>query len=129
MSCVEEAKAIIQNRKSDHLKNAEPCTEKATDASPKALAEGTAASMPDEHRARLRHLALIETSPEGDAITALGVWDISPERDGIDVLVTGSQKALMLPPGLGFVSLSDRRFRLGVPTRVHRPIAAIPAAQ
>jgi aspartate aminotransferase-like enzyme len=26
----------------------------------------------------------------------------------IDVLVTGSQKALMLPPGLGFVALSDR---------------------
>ena len=25
-----------------------------------------------------------------DAITALGVWDISPERDGIDVLVTDS---------------------------------------
>lgn len=43
-----------------------------------------------------------------DAITALGVWDISPERDGIDVLVTGSQKALMLPPGLGFVTLSDK---------------------
>ena len=43
-----------------------------------------------------------------DAITALGVWDIQPERDGIDVLVTGSQKALMLPPGLGFVSLSEK---------------------
>lgn len=43
-----------------------------------------------------------------DAITALGVWDISPERDGIDVLVTGSQKALMLPPGLGFVTLSEK---------------------
>src|SRR5688572_27429948 len=43
-----------------------------------------------------------------DAITALGVWDIAPERDGIDVLVTGSQKALMLPPGLGFVSLSEK---------------------
>ena len=27
---------------------------------------------------------------------------------GIDVLVTGSQKALMLPPGLGFIALSDR---------------------
>jgi aspartate aminotransferase-like enzyme len=43
-----------------------------------------------------------------DAITALGVWDISPERDGIDVLVTGSQKALMLPPGLAFVTLSEK---------------------
>jgi aspartate aminotransferase-like enzyme len=43
-----------------------------------------------------------------DAITALGVWDMSPERDHIDVLITGSQKALMLPPGLGFASLSDK---------------------
>jgi aspartate aminotransferase-like enzyme len=43
-----------------------------------------------------------------DAITALGVWDMSPERDLIDVLVTGSQKALMLPPGLAFVTLSDK---------------------
>ncbi len=43
-----------------------------------------------------------------DGITAVGVWDISPERDDIDVLVTGSQKALMLPPGLGFVTLSDK---------------------
>jgi aspartate aminotransferase-like enzyme len=31
---------------------------------------------------------------------------------GIDVLVTGSQKALMLPPGLAFVALSDKAWRL-----------------
>lgn len=43
-----------------------------------------------------------------DGITAVGVWDISPERDGIDVLVTGSQKALMLPPGLGFMAVSPK---------------------
>jgi aspartate aminotransferase-like enzyme len=43
-----------------------------------------------------------------DAVTALGVWDISPERDFLDVVVTGSQKALMLPPGLGFVTLSEK---------------------
>lgn len=43
-----------------------------------------------------------------DGITAVGVWDMQPERDGIDVLVFASQKALMLPPGLGFVSVSDK---------------------
>lgn len=43
-----------------------------------------------------------------DAITALGVWDIQPERDGIDFLAVGSQKALMLPPGLGFCAVSDK---------------------
>ncbi len=60
--------------------------------------------------------ALVKDKPKTlmmvDAITALGVWDISPERDGIDVLVTGSQKALMLPPGLAFVSLSDKAWAL-----------------
>lgn len=48
-----------------------PLTQAAL-ASLRALAERTALSMPEEHRTRLRRLALIETSPEGDAITALG---------------------------------------------------------
>ncbi|MBI3785111.1 MAG: alanine--glyoxylate aminotransferase family protein [Deltaproteobacteria bacterium] len=43
-----------------------------------------------------------------DGITAVGVYDIPMDRWGIDVLVTGSQKALMLPPGLAFVALSPR---------------------
>jgi aspartate aminotransferase-like enzyme len=30
---------------------------------------------------------------------------------GIDALVTGSQKALMLPPGLGFIALSERAWQ------------------
>ena len=43
-----------------------------------------------------------------DGITAVGVYDVPMDRWGIDVLVTGSQKAMMLPPGLAFISLSDR---------------------
>lgn len=43
-----------------------------------------------------------------DAITAMGVWDIAPEREHIDILVAGGQKGLMLPPGLGFVWVSDK---------------------
>lgn len=46
-----------------------------------------------------------------DAVTALGVWDISPERDNIDVLVAGSQKGLMLPPGLGFTWVSEKAWQ------------------
>ena len=42
-----------------------------------------------------------------DAITALGVYEVQPEKWGLDAVVTGSQKALMLPPGLAFVWLSD----------------------
>lgn len=47
-----------------------------------------------------------------DAITALGVFDIKTDGWGLDVVVTGSQKALMLPPGLAFVSVSDKAWQL-----------------
>ncbi|HEU5462744.1 MAG TPA: alanine--glyoxylate aminotransferase family protein [Candidatus Binatia bacterium] len=43
-----------------------------------------------------------------DGVTAVGVVPVPLDDWGIDALVTGSQKALMLPPGLGFVALSDR---------------------
>jgi len=43
-----------------------------------------------------------------DGVTAVGVLPIAMDEWGIDVLVTGSQKALMLPPGLGFIALSAR---------------------
>lgn len=43
-----------------------------------------------------------------DGVTAVGVWDIAPERENIDILVAGSQKGLMLPPGLGFIWISEK---------------------
>jgi len=43
-----------------------------------------------------------------DGVTAVGVLDIAPERHHIDLLITGSQKGLMLPPGLGFVWASEK---------------------
>ena len=43
-----------------------------------------------------------------DGVTAVGVISLPLDDWGIDALVTGSQKALMLPPGLGFVAFSDR---------------------
>jgi len=53
-----------------------------------------------------------ETAIVVDAITGIGVFDIPMDKWGIDVLVTGSQKALMLPPGLSFVALSEKAWRL-----------------
>ena len=47
-----------------------------------------------------------------DAITALGVLDLKTDAWGLDVVVTGSQKALMLPPGLAFASVSSKAWRL-----------------
>ncbi|HWP65012.1 MAG TPA: alanine--glyoxylate aminotransferase family protein [Candidatus Limnocylindria bacterium] len=46
-----------------------------------------------------------------DGITAVGVVDLPMDRLGIDVLITGSQKALMLPPGLALLALSPRAWQ------------------
>jgi len=43
-----------------------------------------------------------------DGVTAVGVKKVPMDEWGVDAFVTGSQKAMMLPPGLGFVALSDR---------------------
>jgi len=43
-----------------------------------------------------------------DGITSVGVVDMPMDATGIDVLVTGSQKAIMLPPGLALISLSEK---------------------
>lgn len=43
-----------------------------------------------------------------DAITALGVAPLPMDEWGLDAVISGSQKALMLPPGLAFLALSER---------------------
>lgn len=43
-----------------------------------------------------------------DGITAIGAHELRFDDWGIDVCVTGSQKGLMIPPGLAFVALSNR---------------------
>ena len=46
-----------------------------------------------------------------DAITAVGVYDLPMDDWGLDVVISGSQKAFMMPPGLAFMALSDRALR------------------
>lgn len=43
-----------------------------------------------------------------DGITSVGAMPVEMDTWGIDCLVTGSQKAMMLPPGLGYVGLGER---------------------
>ena len=43
-----------------------------------------------------------------DAITGLGTTHFDVEGWGVDVIIGGSQKAVMIPPGLAYLSLSDR---------------------
>lgn len=43
-----------------------------------------------------------------DAVSSLGAVPLEPDAWGIDVVASGSQKALMTPPGLGLVTVSGR---------------------
>jgi aspartate aminotransferase-like enzyme len=47
-----------------------------------------------------------------DAITALGVFELPMDSWGIDVLITGSQKALMLPPGAACLAFSEKAWEM-----------------
>ncbi len=46
-----------------------------------------------------------------DAITAVGVYDLPMDAWGLDAVLSGSQKAFMMPPGLAFLALSERARR------------------
>ena len=43
-----------------------------------------------------------------DAVSSLGGVELATDRWGVDVVVAGSQKALMTPPGLAFAAVSER---------------------
>jgi aspartate aminotransferase-like enzyme len=47
-----------------------------------------------------------------DGITAVGAHEMRFDTWGFDVCVTGSQKGLMIPPGLAFVALSQRAIEM-----------------
>ncbi|OGX18171.1 MAG: class V aminotransferase [Omnitrophica WOR_2 bacterium RBG_13_44_8b] len=47
-----------------------------------------------------------------DAISGLGAIDLKTDAWSCDVVVSGSQKGLMLPPGLGFISVSPKAGKL-----------------
>lgn len=55
-----------------------------------------------------------------DAISALVAHDIRTDEWGIDVLVGGSQKGLMLPPGLAFISVSDKAWKRNETSKMPR---------
>ncbi|BEQ16417.1 pyridoxal-phosphate-dependent aminotransferase family protein [Desulfoferula mesophila] len=47
-----------------------------------------------------------------DAVSALGAYDIPTDEWGLDVVLSGSQKALMLPPGLAFASIGPKALEM-----------------
>ncbi len=46
-----------------------------------------------------------------DAVSSLGIADLPMDEWGVDLVVSGSQKGLMLPPGLSFCALSEKAWR------------------
>jgi len=43
-----------------------------------------------------------------DAITGLGTMQLDIDNWGLDIVIGGSQKAFMIPPGLAFISISEK---------------------
>ncbi|MCX7914221.1 MAG: alanine--glyoxylate aminotransferase family protein [Thermodesulfovibrionales bacterium] len=55
-----------------------------------------------------------------DAISALVAHDLKTDEWGIDIMVGGSQKGLMLPPGLAFVSVSEKAWNRNETSKMPR---------
>ncbi|MDA8086109.1 MAG: alanine--glyoxylate aminotransferase family protein [Nitrospiraceae bacterium] len=47
-----------------------------------------------------------------DAISALVAHDLKTDAWGVDLMIGGSQKGLMLPPGLAFLGVSEKAWRM-----------------
>jgi aspartate aminotransferase-like enzyme len=58
--------------------------------------------------AKLIHATAPNTLLVVDGITGLGTTYFDVDAWGIDILIGGSQKAVMIPPGLAYLSVSDR---------------------
>lgn len=55
-----------------------------------------------------------------DGITGVGVFPLPFDELGIDVMVGGSQKAFMLPPGLSFAAMSDKAWEFNKTSNLPR---------
>jgi len=54
-----------------------------------------------------------------DAITGIGTMPLDIDGWGLDVVIGGSQKAFMIPPGLAFISVSQKAWK-------HADVATLP---
>jgi aspartate aminotransferase-like enzyme len=58
-------------------------------------------------KARGNHPALIYV----DAVSSLGAIPLKMDEWNLDIVITGSQKGLMLPPGLSFLAMNERAWK------------------
>ncbi|MDP8212026.1 MAG: alanine--glyoxylate aminotransferase family protein [Candidatus Zapsychrus exili] len=47
-----------------------------------------------------------------DGVSGVGVDEIKTDEWGVDIVVSGSHKGFMLPPGVSFAAVSDKAFKL-----------------
>jgi aspartate aminotransferase-like enzyme len=47
-----------------------------------------------------------------DSVSGLAAMDLRMDEWGLDVVVSGSQKAFMIPPGLSFLAFNDRAYKV-----------------
>jgi aspartate aminotransferase-like enzyme len=64
-----------------------------------------------------------------DAVSSVGGAEIKADEWGIDILVTASQKALMVPPGLAMLSVSPRAWEAVSRAQSPRYYFSLPAAK
>ena len=55
-----------------------------------------------------------------DAISALAAHDLRTDEWGIDIMIGGAQKGLMLPPGIAFVSVSEKAWEMAKTSKMPR---------
>ncbi|HTA69256.1 MAG TPA: alanine--glyoxylate aminotransferase family protein [Bryobacteraceae bacterium] len=55
-----------------------------------------------------------------DAITGLGTMPLDIDRWGLDIVIGGSQKAFMIPPGLAFLSISPKAWAFAETAKLPR---------
>ncbi len=55
-----------------------------------------------------------------DAITGLGTMPLDIDGWGLDLVIGGSQKAFMIPPGLAFLSISPKAWAMGETSKLPR---------
>lgn len=53
-----------------------------------------------------------------DAVSSMGAVNLPVDRLAIDVCVTGSQKALLLPPGLAYISVSGKAWQAAAQSKM-----------
>jgi alanine-glyoxylate transaminase / serine-glyoxylate transaminase / serine-pyruvate transaminase len=79
---------------------------------------GVASRIPDLRRAmnRARHPALLMV----DTVSSLASIDYRHDEWEVDVTIAGSQKGLMLPPGMGFNAISAKALQANASARLPR---------